>query len=59
MKSNSDNVTVPLHKYHRKLMQDIDEADWMGDYDHADFLRLYLKEAEEMINNGDTRYPLF
>lgn len=51
---------LPSTGYYNQLMREIDDADWLGEYDTADQLR---KEAEhvkrEHIDKGDVWYPLF
>ena len=59
MSPNNDKMTVPIHSYYRKLAQEIDEAEWMGDFDAADGIKPYADEAAELIAQGATRYPLF
>ena len=59
MSPNNDKMTVPIHSYYRKLAQEIDDAEWMGDFDTADSLKPYADEAAELIALGHTRYALF
>jgi hypothetical protein len=58
LRSSSDKMTVPIHSYYRKLAQEIDDAEWMGDDETADSLRPYADEAAELIALGHTRYAL-
>lgn len=57
-KSNTEDL-VNIHHYHNKLAQTVDDAEWIGDYDKADFLNDHLKHVKEMMNRGELYYPLF
>lgn len=50
---------IPVSRYHTKLMQDIDEADWMGDFDTADSLRLEVDYVKKEISRGAIYIPMF
>ena len=47
------------HRYHNELQQQIDDADWMGQYDDVEHLRAELKHVKEAQGNGDVWYPMF
>ena len=57
-KYNTENL-ANIHQYHNNLAQTVDDADWIGDYDKADFLRNQIKDIKEKIDRGDLYYPLF
>jgi hypothetical protein len=57
-KSNTEDL-VNIHQYHNKLAQTVDDAEWIGDYDKADFLNDHLKHVKEMMDRGELYYPLF
>jgi hypothetical protein len=48
-----------IHSYHNKLAQEIDEAEWMGDFTKSDFMRDEYDHITDLRNKGDTWYPLF
>ena len=48
-----------IHRYHNELQQQIDDADWMGQYDDIEHLRAELKHVKEAQANGDVWYPMF
>lgn len=58
MKLNVEHLTN-IHQYHNKLAREIDEAEWMGDFDHADFLSNELEHVKDLIDKGSVYYPLF
>ena len=50
---------VPISRYHRKLMQNIDEAEWLGDFDTADRLKREEDYIKAEINRGALYVPNF
>ena len=59
MKFNTENL-LSATGYYNNLMRQIDEADWIGKYDEADFLReeaAHIKE--EYVDKGAAWYPQF
>jgi len=50
---------ISLDRYITDLQKDIDDLDWDGQNKKADFLRILLKEAEHMKDQGELWYPLF
>ena len=44
MTSQGNKYVVPISHYHNKLMQDIDDAEWMSDFERAD------RMAEEEVH---------
>jgi len=48
---------VNIHKYHTQLAQQIDEAEWIGNFDHADFLKDEYDRVTEMRDNGAVYWP--
>ena len=59
MTSQGNKYVVPLSHYHNKLMQDIDDAEWMSDFERADRIAEEEKQIRQDIENGDLWYPLF
>jgi protein-arginine kinase activator protein McsA len=57
-KYNVENLKN-IHRYHNELQQQIDDADWMGEYDDVAHLRNELKHVKEAQDNGDVWYPMF
>jgi len=56
-KYNVENLKN-IHRYHNELQQEIDDADWMGQYDDVEHLRAELKHVKESMDNGDVWYPM-
>ena len=50
---------VDIHSYHNKLAQQIDEAEWLGNFDHADFLKDEYDHVGIERDKGAVYYPLF
>jgi hypothetical protein len=48
-----------IHRYHNELQQQIDDADWMGEYDDTQHLRTELEHVKKAMDNGDVYYPMF
>jgi hypothetical protein len=48
-----------IHRYHNELQQQIDDADWMGEYDDTSHLRAELEHVKKAMDNGDVYYPMF
>ena len=42
-----------IHRYHNELQQQIDDADWMGEYDDTQHLRAELEHVKKAMDNGD------
>ena len=59
MTSQGNKYVLPLSHYHNKLMQDIDDAEWMSDFERADRMAEEEKQIRQDIENGDLWYPLF
>jgi hypothetical protein len=55
---NTENL-ANIHSYHNQLSRQIDEADWIGQHEDADFLRNELKDIQGLIAQGEVYYPLF
>ena len=49
MESQGNKYVVPLHTYHHKLIQDIDDAEWMSDFERADMLRREEEDVKSML----------
>jgi len=50
---------MPSQWYHNKLMQEIDEAYWIGNEDEANVLELKADDVKQYIKEGKTWYPQF
>ena len=59
MTRQGNKYVMPLSHYHNKLMQDIDDAEWMSDFERADRMAEEEKQIRQDIENGDLWYPLF
>jgi hypothetical protein len=59
MTSQGNKYVVPISHYNNKLMQDIDDAEWMSDFERADRMAEEEKQIRQDIENGDLWYPLF
>ena len=57
-KYNVENLKN-IHRYHNELQQQIDDADWMGEYDATQHLRAELEHVKRAMDNGDVYYPMF
>ena len=47
-----------IHRYHNELQQQIDDADWMGEYDDVTHLRAELEDVKKEMDNGSVWYPM-
>ena len=55
-----DNRIISSQWYHNKVMQEVDEAFWIGDRDTGKFLQQEADFIEEhYINKGESWYPNF
>ncbi len=54
-----DDLLIPINDYHSNLQREIDEAEWMGDFYQADFIKRELEDVKHMIDTGQMYYPLF
>lgn len=59
MESQGNKYVMPLSQYHSKLMQDIDDAEWMSDFERADRMADEEKQIRQEIESGALWYPLF
>lgn len=50
---------VNIHRYHTQLAQAIDEAEWIGDFDKADFMRDEYDHITTLRDKGEVWYPMF
>jgi hypothetical protein len=57
-KYNVENLKN-IHRYHNELQQQIDDADWMGQYDDIEHLRAELGNVKKEMDNGAVWYPMF
>lgn len=53
------NDLVSIHSYHTRLAREIDEAEWIGNFDKADFMRDVYDHITALRDKGDVWYPLF
>jgi hypothetical protein len=58
-KNDEAKSVVPIHSYYVNLTKEIDDADWLGNYNHADFLRIEEEYIKKEIDSGALWYPLF
>lgn len=56
--TNMDYV-LPINDYSIDLQREIDDAEWLGEFDRADNVRRELDDVKRMINNGELYYPMF
>ncbi len=54
-----DKYVAPIHSYYRNLQREIDDADWIGDTERAEFLEQEEREVKAMIDKGELYYPFF
>jgi hypothetical protein len=59
MSPNNDKMTKPIHSYYFKLMKEIDDAEWLGDFERADFIKEEASLVDDRIKAGDIRWALF
>lgn len=59
MTSQSKKFVMSIHSYHHKLIREIDDAEWMSDFERADRMAEEEKQIRQDIENGDLWYPLF
>lgn len=50
---------IPINQYNIDLQKEIDDAEWLGDFDRADFVKEELENVKRMIDNGELWYPTF
>lgn len=48
-----------LEKYITKLQRERSDAEWFGDFDHADFLKKLIDSSIEERNKGEVYYVKF
>ena len=51
-------LLIPINQYRNSLVQEIDAAEWIGDFTRADNLKLELWATERLIAHGETYYCL-
>ncbi len=56
--SNMDYV-LPINDYSINLQKEIDDAEWLGEFDRADNVKRELDDVKRMIDNGELYYPMF
>lgn len=50
---------LPINQYSIDLQKEIDDAEWLGDFERADNVKLELEDVKRMIDNGELYYPMF
>jgi hypothetical protein len=50
---------LPINQYHTDLQKEIDDAEWLGEFERADSAKDELEHIKRMINNGELWYPTF
>jgi len=50
---------LPINQYHTDLQKEIDDAEWLGDFERADSVKIELEHIKHMIDNGELWYPTF
>ena len=45
-----DDLLIPINDYHSNLQREIDEAEWMGDFYQADFIKRELEHGTRHTN---------
>jgi len=58
MKYNTKNLT-PIQEAYNRTAKAIDEHEWEGDFDRADFLRNELKHIVDLREKGNLYVPNF
>jgi len=59
MESQGNKSVMPISEYHNRLMQGIDDAEWMSDFERADRMAAEEKQIRQDIESGALWYPLF
>lgn len=57
--TNMNDLLVPLHNYHHKLIRDIDDAEWMSDFERADMLKREEEDVKSMLLDCEVWMPLW
>jgi hypothetical protein len=50
---------LPINQYSVDLQKEIDDAEWLGDFERADSVKIELEHIKHMIDNGELWYPTF
>jgi hypothetical protein len=53
-----DNL-LPINQYSIDLQKEIDDAEWLGEFERADSVQRELDDVKRMIDNGELYYPMF
>jgi hypothetical protein len=53
---NTEHLT-PLSSYQKRVLRNIEEAEWLGD--NIDAMQNEYDEIERMVKDGDVYYPNF
>jgi hypothetical protein len=59
MRMSKMDYVLPINDYSIDLQKEIDDAEWLGEFDRADNVRRELDDVKRMINNGELYYPMF
>ena len=50
---------LPINQYSVDLQKEIDDAEWLGEFERADSVKIELEHIKHMIDNGELWYPTF
>lgn len=56
--SRIKDLLIPINKHRNQLLEQIDAAEWRGDFTYADICKVELRHIEREIKEGATYYCL-
>lgn len=59
MRMTKMHDVLPINQYHTDLQKEIDDAEWLGEFERADSAKDELEHIKRMIDNGELWYPTF
>ena len=59
MSYNNIEDIVPISQYHNNLAKQVDDAEWLGEEEHAYVLQQELDQVKRMIDAGELYYARF
>jgi len=59
MSYNNIEDIVPISQYHNNLSKQVDDAEWLGEEEHAYVLQQELDQVKRMIDAGELYYARF
>ena len=59
MSYNNIEDIVPISQYHNNLSKRVDDAEWLGEEEHAYVLQQELDQVKRMIDAGELYYARF